>query len=338
MAVMSVIHRKLEIPLRDPVDSLSWRGDSLIDWVGGGRVFHLDGTVVESHIIWGYRFDAAVQSISGRYAAIYERLGTKAVLLDSGELLRELNRSFYFADSYEYPLVFFQHPDGRELLAHCPEEYNRIEIEEVATGSRLTASDSREPEDCFYSRLAVSSDGNYLLACGWLWHPFDTATVWPIADALMDGRTLDPLRSLYPTTHAEINSASFVDTDRVIISSHPNAVAFRQREESSFGPGHVGVFNLKTNSFESVTKIAQSTGDMMWIGDGRVVCFYETPSVIDLATGDIVESWPDIFSGKRDGNIIHSVGELPPLAIDPIRKRFAVASHDRITVIDFGSA
>jgi hypothetical protein len=44
---------------------------------------------------YGYRFDAATASPDGRFAVIYERLGTKGLLLDDGQIVRELDRSFY---------------------------------------------------------------------------------------------------------------------------------------------------------------------------------------------------------------------------------------------------
>lgn len=156
-------YRKFEIAVKAPVRSLCWNGDSLIDWAGGNRIFELDGKVSHPSVSWAYRFDAAVQSPSGHVAVIYERLGTKAILLDRGKCIRELNRSFYHAHVYEYPIVLFEHPDGRELIAHCPEDYNQLEIEEVATGKRLTESSSRKPADFFHSRLQVSLDQTRLL-------------------------------------------------------------------------------------------------------------------------------------------------------------------------------
>jgi hypothetical protein len=59
------------------IRSLCWRGDQLVDWVGGGRAFASDGTERPARVNYGYRFDAATASPDGRFAVIYERLGTK---------------------------------------------------------------------------------------------------------------------------------------------------------------------------------------------------------------------------------------------------------------------
>jgi hypothetical protein len=63
------------------VRSLCWDRDELVDWVDGGKRFHLNGSIEDSCVRYGYRFDAACVSPSGSYAVIYERLGTKALLL-----------------------------------------------------------------------------------------------------------------------------------------------------------------------------------------------------------------------------------------------------------------
>jgi hypothetical protein len=63
------------------IRSLCWRGDELVDWVGGGRAFTLDGTERRASVRYAYRFDAATASRDGRVAVIYERLGTKGLLL-----------------------------------------------------------------------------------------------------------------------------------------------------------------------------------------------------------------------------------------------------------------
>src|SRR5512142_2915226 len=90
------------------VVSLTWCGDSLVDWVCGGTVFYLDGTRKEANVRWAFPFDAACATKDGHFAVIYQRLGTKALLLRDGKFLRELNRSFYHAHVYEYPVCIWQ--------------------------------------------------------------------------------------------------------------------------------------------------------------------------------------------------------------------------------------
>jgi hypothetical protein len=125
------------------VKSLVWEGDDLIDWVDGGKRISLSGSIQPSGVHFSYRFDSAITSPSGRFTALVEKLGTKALLLDHGKLSRELNKSFYFADAYEYPISFLSLPDGTEAIAHCPRDYCRIDIEVAETGQCLTEAADR---------------------------------------------------------------------------------------------------------------------------------------------------------------------------------------------------
>jgi hypothetical protein len=124
---------RVVIPLKKgtQVSSLCWHGDELVDWVGGVARYRLDGTVVERHINWAYRFDRAGAATDGQYVVISEALGTKGLLLKGDRLLREINRSYYCANAYEYPVALSTLADGRAVIAHCPEEYCKIELEEV---------------------------------------------------------------------------------------------------------------------------------------------------------------------------------------------------------------
>jgi hypothetical protein len=70
-----------------------------LSWVGGEVLDHAAGVAG-----WGLPFDGAVTSLSGTYAAAFTRLGTKGVILTAGKVMREINRSFYYAEAYLYPI------------------------------------------------------------------------------------------------------------------------------------------------------------------------------------------------------------------------------------------
>jgi len=82
------------------VNSLLWDGDSLVDWVNGGTRYGSAGCADGGGIYYGDNFDAAVSSQCGRYSVVYTLYGTKGLLLRDGDLIREINRSYYFAESY----------------------------------------------------------------------------------------------------------------------------------------------------------------------------------------------------------------------------------------------
>ena len=201
------------------VQSLCWQGDALVDWAGGAERYRLDGTSLGRSVSYSYRFDRAVTSPNGQYAVIYEVLGTKGLVLKDGRILREINRSFYHANVYEYPVVLFDLPDGRTVLAHCPDEYNTLEIEDAETGERLTERTDKSA-DFFHSRLSVSPGGQYLMSAGWIWHPFDYASLFDIAEALTRPESLDVSPDWrMVASGTEITNAAFAGFDTVLVTS-----------------------------------------------------------------------------------------------------------------------
>jgi hypothetical protein len=334
----------ISIPAKN-VKSLAFTGDDLVDWAGGARVFDLDGKDHGSRINYTYRFDAATSSPDGRYTVLYERLGTKALLLDGGKLLRELNRSYYCAGAYEYPVHLFCLPDGRTVIAHCPDEYNRIEFEEVATGRRLTESSHRKPEDFFHSRLSSNPSGTRLLSAGWVWHPWDAVVYFDIGTAIRDPTHLDSLTAHSPfafnVSLAEESSACWLSDDQVAVGSSTEEEdaeeAAAQDDAVRLLPSSVGVFDVPSGCYLRSFRMPEPVGTMMRIDPSHVVSFYKHPKVISLTTGEVVQEWPELRTGTQTSSICHHLKEsIPPLAFDPERRRFAVASADAIHVVTVG--
>jgi hypothetical protein len=326
------------------VRSLCWRGDELVDWVGGGRAFALSGIERESSVHYAYRFDAATASPDGRFVAIYERLGTKGLLLHDGKLLRELDRSHYFADAYEYPVALFDEPGGRLLLAHCPRRYNCIELDEVVTGDSLTASAERSPSDFFHSRLAASPSGKRLLSAGWVWHPLGVVEHFDIARALEDPHHLDcgdPLPHSAGGCLAEVSSACWLGDDHVAVASsgesddRPNS---HEDGQPGLRPRGLAVYDLANRTCIRAFRLDEPPGTILAIGTRHVLSLYRHPKLIDLSTGKVAHTWTDLGSGLQDGSILSGLGDdarPPAMAFDPVTNRFAIVGGDAITVIEF---
>ena len=172
--------------------SLIWHGDVVVDLLGGGTCYHPDGTVNEPdvHRMFAYPFD----SVTGNdpYAVEYERYGTKGLLIrvDGNEQVRELNRSYYHARDYAYPITVFTLPDGRDALIHCPKEYCSLDIELAADGDCLTRRDYQSV-DIFHTKLEVSEDGRFLVENAWVWQPWSIVRAYDIRKALQDPTHLD---------------------------------------------------------------------------------------------------------------------------------------------------
>ena len=318
---------RFRIPLtKGPVRSLCWQNEELVDWAGGGTRFRLDGSTVSAGIYWAYRFDNAIMSHDGAYSVIYERQGTKGLVLRGNKFLREINRSFYHAQAYEYPIAILNFPDGLVGLAHCPEEYNRLEIEEIESGKRLTLRPGESP-DFFHSRLQISTDGAYLLSAGWIWHPLDLVHLFSIHDALEHADHLDkPIPMNLPDELFAVNAAAFQSNDTLLLAGNA---------EDSDSPTYVAEYRLKEGAIARKSVLHSVPGTIMPVGRDHFIGFYEHPKLFDIASGNVTQSWPELNSGKQKSSIVWQ--EVPPpLALDAANKRFAVADANGITVIQLG--
>jgi hypothetical protein len=328
------------------VRSLCWRGDELIDWVGGGRVFAADGTERPRRVSYSYRFDAATTSPDGRFAVIYERLGTKALLLDQGRIVRELDRSFYHANAYEYPVALFNDPEGRTLLAHCPGNYCGLELEDAETGRLLTASVDRKPSDFFHSRLTASPDGKRLLSAGWIWHPLSLVHCFDVARALENPQHLDngtPLSRSFNPYLAEESSACWLDEDcmAVAASAEPEQNEIEEDVEPRLHPNGLAVYDVMKCSCLRAFRFDEPPGTIFGLGTGHVLSLYRHPKLIDLSSGKIIHVWTELQSGLQVGSIMLGLdGEAmpPPMAFDPISRRFAIANGSMVIMINFNDA
>jgi hypothetical protein len=319
--------------------SLLWSGDELFDWASGGRIT-LDNRVTYDLYNYGYRFDHAIESESGEYIALYERLGTKGLLLrGDGRFIREIDRSYYIADMYEYPIAFLTLPDGRPGLAHCPQSYARLDIEEVESGARLTQRETHSP-DFFHSRLAVSADNHYLLDAGWIWHPFDWVQVYELGRVFADPASLDEEDGHLPPVvrpGVEINNAAFLTSERIVFNTNVfdyDPDNLEDNERALLDHGGLAVYDLSERRLRSSVPLEEPAGMLMPLGEDFVVGFYEHPKLIEVATGKVVMRWPEIASGTQNSSVIGSDTTPPPIALDPQRQRFAVASPEAITVIE----
>jgi hypothetical protein len=327
-----MIATEYKIPA-DDVRSLVWEGDELVDWAGGERRFSLQGTITPPKINYAYLFDAAIASPSGEFVALVVRTGTKALLLHRGKIVRQLNRDFYHAEVYPYPLTFGRLTDGREVLIHCPESYCQLEIEDIVTGERLKSIAERKPSDIFQSGLSVSPNGRWLLSNGWVWHPVEVAELYDLESAARDTSSLDkPMAS--PPGSWEIGTAAFVDNEHIVVGTTDEFFGDENDPKDDLPGKHaVGVWKIGEKNYMRSIKLAQPPGTLMSIGADYVVTFYGHPRMYAMRTGELLEEWPHIDSGQQTGSITWS-NLPPPIALQPERARFAVASKSEIYVVE----
>jgi hypothetical protein len=323
---------KLRFDRRHKVRSLVWSGDVLIDPVGGEASIALDGPAQTSTVNWAFSFDRALLAPTG-LRVLYTVMGTKGIVATPHRAVREINRSYYCANAYEYPVAVGRLDDGREVLVHCPDGYNRLTIEALVDGERLCSA-TDEAVDVFHSRLQLSPDGCHLLSAGWVWQPLGVATVHDIGEAIQDQAHLDDWGVLpWGSVAGQVESASWLGSDLLVVSTDPELPPV-DIEGDGLPAGHMGVWSLGTGGWVAQSPFDGHTGTMHQLGP-YALCLFDHPRLIDPMTAQVVEEWPGIATGHQRSSIMARHTErVPPFAVDLGHTRFAVANDDLVFVVE----
>lgn len=312
--------------------SLNWKDGQLVDWVGGGSVYRLNEEFTPSFRSYAYHFNAAIQSPNGTYAAIYERSGTKGLLLKNGEIIREINRSYYQAGAYEYPIAFANLENGQYALIHCPNDYNKIEVEDLETGEPLGPTIERKPDDCFHSRLRVNKSGTHFISAGWFWHPYGMMQLYNLQDVIESPLILDNSNSIIPI-NSEVCSAEFLSNNLVYISStFEEPLDDEEEDENYLQEGELGLFNIQENRWLKKIKSKQTLGNLIPIDENFIVDMYKHPKLINTNTGVIVQVIEGIDSAKQCSSIVWDA-KLSPVAVDHKNKQIAIGGDNKIEIL-----
>lgn len=311
------------------LQTICWLDNTIVDWASAGEQYTVDGKInqlAKYHYSFG---DSAISSKDGTYSFIYKKLGTKGLLLKNGELLREINRSYYCADAYEFPAALITW-EGKTYLIHCPISYNQLDFEDVETGEIITNKLNRKPGDIFHSRLEISPNGTFLISKGWLWHPLDVIYIYNLSDCFKNPLLLDePM--LYPKVGVEVCTGSFIIDEEILIGSSDEILD--EDNAPSLPAKHICVWNLKTNQFSKPVAVKTEFGNLYAINRYLAWDLFNFPKIINVETGEVVDENRDINSGKQNSSLIGSGDNFPAIIFNRLTKQIAIKGHEKIEVL-----
>ncbi|HVW98253.1 MAG TPA: hypothetical protein VHA56_19965 [Mucilaginibacter sp.] len=308
--------------------TICWWNNMIVDWAAG-TTYSLDGTVKQLVRHYAFDFDTAITSADGKYVFIYNKLGTKGLLLKNGELIKEINRPYYCANVYEFPAAFATLKD-KTYLIHCPVAYNQLDFEDVDTGEIITNIKDRNPDDRFHSRLEVSPAGIFLMSKGWVWHPFDEINIYDIKQCIKNPLLLDHPQ-FRPNVNVEISTASFINNKEIVIGSSDGVL-----DEDDIGklpPKHICLYNFTANQFVKPIKTKEEFGNLFAINANHAWDMFGFPKIIDINTGEIVDKNNEINSGKQQSSIINSTDYFPSIIFNKQTGQIAINSKNKIEVL-----
>ncbi len=270
-------------------------------------------------------------------------------------VVREINRSYYYANVYEFPIAFARIGD-REVIIYCPDEYNRLEIEDVNSGERLGysgrtgssasltpavdsgSSNARDPSDVFHSRLSISPGGDWLMSNGWYWHPHDALELFPLNKCAGDAKLLDNCQWKLPGTPMT-QSASFLNDDMIVAGLGEgwyDKTGEEIRGQTSKTPlNTLAVWHVGDATFQHVVHLERQMGTLLPVSETEVFELFDYPKILDIQSGQTLRSWPEISTGHQASCIIRDQ-HPPPMAYHRDNRRLAVGHGDAIHVISPG--
>lgn len=311
--------------------TIDWLNGDIVDWVSAGQLYSSDGQqrqIAKYHYAFG--FDASITSQNGQYAFIYKRLGTKGLLLKDGEIMREINRTYYHAEIYEFPAAFIT-VGNETYLVHCPVNYSQLDFENVETGKIVSNIRGRKPSDIFHSRLSISPDNKYLMVCGWAWHPVDKVELFDIEQCLKNPLLLDN-SFFYPNFGTEINSASFIDSDRILIAS-TDEEPFDDEVPPLLPQKHLAIWNFIKDEITSPIKVKGEFGNLFAINERQAWDMFKFPKIINIQTGEIEYKLEEVNSGLQTSSLMYGkIEEIPQICFN--RKTSQIAVRVNSTTIE----
>jgi len=312
------------------LQTINWFEDKIIDWPNAGTLYEVPGQKKQlNKYTFGFNFDSAIHSTDRKYVFIYQKLGTKGLLIKEGEILREINRSYYLANSYEYPAAFLTY-NKKTFLAHCPISYCQLDFEEVETGEIVTNVKTRKPSDFFHSRLEISQSGKYLLSKGWVWHPIDVIQIFQIEDCISNPLLLDKLDHSFPKVGSEICTASFINDFEILVGSSDEVI---DDNIANVPAKSMAIWNFHDNKFSNQKTPEFEFGNLFSIDSCFAWDTYKFPKIINLATGQIVDKAEDVYSGEQKSSILFDTSKQPQLSFDQNRKKLAIKEKDRVIIL-----
>lgn len=136
-----------------------------------------------------------------------------------------------------------------------------------------------------------------------------------------------------PGTDREIISADFQYDSTVVVASTGESLNSGDGFHDEDEPDSLKVIDVDRAELLSSTLSDAKLGTVMGLDSSVTGSFHGHPKLVCLRTGAVLQSWPSIESGNQRSSILLNDYQIPVLAADRARRRFAVASSTHLNVV-----
>ncbi|QEC61027.1 hypothetical protein [Mucilaginibacter ginsenosidivorans] len=121
---------------------------------------------------------------------------------------------------------------------------------------------------------------------------------------------------MYPDFGTEINTASFIDNERILIAASDEEL-FDRKKPPALPQKHIAIWRFLHNDLSAPVKVDGEFGNLFPINDSRAWDMYKFPKIINTETGEIESKIQDIDSGLQASSIFsNSITNSPQIQFD----------------------
>jgi len=180
------------------------------------------------------------------------------------------------------------------------------------------------------------------VSAGWVWHPWNCIAFFDIAACLADPSNLDSLDGNSPECNyngiLEEASACWIRPESLLITadSYGDQKEIEEHQPELLPNGYV-IYGVVDRAVTGAAQLDRPAGTVMRVDDDHFVAFYDHPRLVRVNDGTVLHEWPELRTGNQLSGIMHHL-DLPTLALDPGRGRFAVVQGDEIHAVSISLA
>jgi hypothetical protein len=127
---------------------------------------------------------------------------------------------------------------------------------------------------------------------------------------------------------------SFINDDKILLCS-ANEEPIGDEEDEPVPPGHLAIWDIKTNEIKNAVKVKGVFGNLFAINEKLCWDLLEYPKIINLENGEIIDKAKEVYSGKQCSSIIHHLDKLPKIAFDRKTKQIAIGFGKQIDLLKY---
>jgi hypothetical protein len=136
--------------------------------------------------------------------------------------------------------------------------------------------------------------------------------------------------ALRPPVGTEVCTAGFL-TDELVLLGTSGEEAMDEDLEVALPPKSIAIWNVRTGELSAPVRVASKFGNLFPLDEKLAWDLYQHPKLLDLTTGTVVASLPEMTSSGQCSSIISN--PVPAIIFDRLTGYIAIKTAGAIEVL-----